>query len=103
MIQLEPRYVVLKLKDVYALPTEDIKNLQDIIEKVILIRKERGADPTTPCLVVEADWPEFHPTAQAIITRVNAENSVQAEYDAHQLELFTGPDSISCGKPDASE
>lgn len=81
MTDLEPRYVVLKLKDVYALPTEDIVNLQGIVGKVVDIRRERGAEPTLPCLVVEADWPEFLPTVNAIIDRTN--KSCQPE----QLEL----------------
>lgn len=67
----EPRYVVLKLADIIAagLTSEERQELTRLIVKVARSRLERDKPPLR-CVVVEADWPEYEPTWQAIERRV---------------------------------
>lgn len=58
--RLEERYVVLKLKQ---LTSEQSRELR-------LWLRENELD-TIDCVVVEADWPEYTPTVDAIMARIS--------------------------------
>jgi hypothetical protein len=61
--RLEIRYVVIKLKHMSA--DEQIE-LDDFLAVHNI--------PTVDCVVVEEDWPEYKPTIDAIMKRVNNES-----------------------------
>lgn len=54
----EHRYLVLKLKDVNLLSDSHKNQLEDICQRIEVIRADRGAAPLA-CVVVENDWPEY--------------------------------------------
>lgn len=56
--RLEARYIVIKLKHLDELEKSDLRNYIDIM-----------GIPTVDCVVVEADWPEYQPTVDAILAR----------------------------------
>ena len=68
----EPRYVVLKLKDVCKyLDPIDKEVLMDIGNKVAKGRRNDGKPPFN-AVVVEQDWPEFELAWAAIEARMTA-------------------------------
>lgn len=54
----ENRYVVLKQKDIAILSTIDKQVLDDICDKIMVIRADRGKKGIL-AVVVEHDWPEY--------------------------------------------
>jgi hypothetical protein len=70
----EPRYVVLKIKDIHAYltPTQVIR-LQEMGEQIAEFRAAEGRPPFN-AVVVEEDWPEFDSTWAAIEARMAAKN-----------------------------
>lgn len=75
----EPRYVVFKIKDIFAyLDGEQIKLLQTAGEAIAKGRAIAGKPPFN-AVVVEQDWPEFEPTWNAIEARMTA--NAAAELD----------------------
>lgn len=72
------RYTVLKDRDVHlALNKEERAELEALCLKVDKYRAGVGR-PTLICVVVEADWPEYEPTWDAIEKRVETEKSLGA-------------------------
>lgn len=70
--QREPRYVVLKIKDILAyLTPAQIRQLDKIGETIAANRAFHGKPPFN-AVVVEQDWPEFEPTWAAIEARMTA-------------------------------
>jgi len=66
----EPRYVVLKIKDIQAyLTTAQIRQLDKIGETIAANRALWDKAPFN-AVVVEQDWPEFEPTWAAIEARM---------------------------------
>lgn len=69
-MELESRYVVLKVKDVReALSTDELVTLADLFAKIEIARVKRGAKPLS-AVVVEADWPEYEATVAALKLRI---------------------------------
>lgn len=66
----EPRYIVLKVKDLenYC-NTEAMVALRRIGERIAEGRRDHGKPPFN-AVVVEQDWPEFEPTWEAIEGRM---------------------------------
>lgn len=77
--KLEERYLVLKLKDVERLPKRQRETLYRICTAVRAIRIDRGAQPDNACIVVEKDWPEYQPTLDAILDRVDRKDAAGVE------------------------
>jgi hypothetical protein len=78
MSQLDDRYFVFKRSDVNeCLTREEKKILQRLATRIGMFRAQRGASPSMPCLVVEADWPEFASTQQALLQRVSVEKALR--------------------------
>jgi hypothetical protein len=72
----EPRYVVLKIKDILAyLTPAQIRQLDKIGETITANRAFHGKPPFN-AVVVEQDWPEFDPTWAAIEARMTANAKV---------------------------
>lgn len=68
----EWRYVVFKIKDIYAyLSDAQIDALQTAGETIAAGRAIAGK-PQFSAVVVEQDWPEFEPTWDAIEARMTA-------------------------------
>lgn len=67
----EQRYIVLKVKDIVSvLDKEEHKQLRNICLRVEQGRLDDDKNKLE-CVVVEADWPEYEPTWQALENRVN--------------------------------
>ena len=56
--QREERYLVIKTEDIAHLSDADRQMLRHLIQRIHIIRTERGAEPLH-CVVVEDDWPEY--------------------------------------------
>lgn len=68
----EPRYIVIKIKDLFAYgANEDVHALQVIGDTIAGGRAADGKPPFN-AVVVEQDWPEFEPTWAAIEARMTA-------------------------------
>lgn len=62
----EPRYAVMKLSDANAaLSNSERKQLDELMMKVAQFRLEQGKEPLE-CVVVEADWPIYEATWDAL-------------------------------------
>lgn len=81
-MQLENRYIVLKLKDVDSVPKDLQKALTLIGEAVERARMERGA-AFFDCLVIEKDWPEYEPALAMLSARVDGVSEA-AEFTERQ-------------------
>jgi len=67
----EPRYVVLKIKDMHSyLSPSQIEAVQTAGETIAVGRSLQGKPPFN-AVVVEQDWPEFEPTWAAIEARMS--------------------------------
>lgn len=74
----EPRYVVLKIKDIHAyLGREGMRTLQEIGETIAARRAIDGKPPFN-AVVVEQDWPEFDIVWQMIEARMTMPPAVSA-------------------------
>lgn len=80
-MQLENRYIVLKLKDVKALPAYGLNQLDVVCHEVDAVRGKRGTEPLE-CLVIEKDWPEYEPALAMLSARVDG-----TEVDFHRVLL----------------
>lgn len=71
-MNLEPRYVVLKLKDMEAagVTADEIAAFNAVRDKVSASRISSGKG-LLECLVIEKDWPEYRPTLDALSARVD--------------------------------
>jgi hypothetical protein len=71
---MEPRYVVLKLKDMEAanLTQEEKAAFVKVCQKVDRVRAEQDRGMLI-CAVIESDWPEFGPVCDAVMRRANGE------------------------------
>lgn len=73
----QPRYLVLKKSDLYALALdgqfsgEEADLLASLADRLARIRAARGKLPLR-CVVVESDWPEYKVTYDAIRKRTEA-------------------------------
>jgi len=72
----EERYMVIKYKDALYLSETDNAHLSRIGKRLEKIRAERGKQPFK-AVIVEADWPEYEPTYQAIEARVRAQGKAK--------------------------
>ena len=74
----QPRYLVFKKSDLYALALagqlsgEDSHVLASLADKLANNRTARGKQPLR-CVVVENDWPEYEPTRTAIEKRMTGQ------------------------------
>ena len=100
-MKLEPRYIVLKLKDIAAagVTADEIAAFNVVCDKVSAWRTGAGKG-LLECLVVEKDWPEYQPTLAALSDRVDgkepAERLALAEVEKRWGEgvaLLVAPDS----------
>lgn len=69
----EPRYVVLKRKDLITLTAQQWRQLKEIT-KVHDAQRENSDRPELEVVVVEADWPEYELLWSAIEARDTKEN-----------------------------
>lgn len=73
----EPRYVVMKLSDVSAaLSNSELKQLDELMMKVAQFRLKQGKEPLE-CVVVEADWPIYEATWDALEQMATVSNCKQ--------------------------
>jgi len=75
----EIRYLVFKLKDVkkYLLPEE-----QEELDRLIAVVDEcrfRDGKPLLECVVIESDWPEYEPTWEAVLSRIDRESTTSGD------------------------
>ena len=68
MFKREDRYVVIKDKDLSRLHSQQIRNLEDILDTLNYYRGLRGP---LKAVVVEHDWPEYETVWKMIETRMN--------------------------------
>jgi hypothetical protein len=71
----QPRYLVLKTSDLYALALAGQLSVEETDVLIILadkLAKNRAvrAKPPLCCVVVESDWPEYEPTRASIEKRM---------------------------------
>ncbi|MCK9987638.1 MAG: hypothetical protein AzoDbin1_04110 [Azoarcus sp.] len=84
MVQLEERYVVLKIADIKkCLAKHERDELGRICQTITAIRSACG-EPTRQYLVIEHDWPEYRPALEALRTRVQQEQCSH-EWKWHQI------------------
>jgi hypothetical protein len=71
-MKLEPRYVVLKLKDMKAagVTMAETTSFNVVCDKVTMHRLGAGKG-MLECLVIEKDWPEYEPTLAMLEARVD--------------------------------
>lgn len=68
---LDDHYFVFKRADLNtALNLAEKRQLRNIGLKVARARIDRGAVPSLPCVVIEADWPEYEATTAALEARL---------------------------------
>lgn len=74
--ELDPRYIVLKRKDVLEyLSMEERVQLARLTTKIYDCREEEGRQELA-CVVVESDWPEYMPTVLALKERIHGAASL---------------------------
>lgn len=95
-MEREERYIVIKRSDLDVtvfrggLISDDIAELNRIVEKVQLERHRRGKDDLKT-VVVEHDWPEYERVWKMIEARVNMENQHDAvRNDVNTIKLNEG-------------
>jgi len=66
----EDRYLVFKVKDLYALSSLEVDWLDYLDKRVRQVRKFRGKEPLHT-VIIESDWPEYEPVWKMIEDRVN--------------------------------
>ena len=73
-MKLEPRYVVVKLKDmeVAGVTSDELAAFNAVCDKVSASRIGAGKG-LLEVLVIEKDWPEYRPTVAALSARVDGE------------------------------
>jgi len=72
-MNLEPRYLVLKISDVMSsLSPSEREVLARITQKVETSRQQQGKAPFK-AIVIEQDWPEYGPARAALEARINSE------------------------------
>jgi len=62
----EPRYLVMKLKDIHDSLTDVERDLLRSLQTKVTQHRNSLNKGALKCLVVESDWPEFEPTWKAI-------------------------------------
>ena len=79
-MKLEPRYIVLKLKDIAAagVTADEIAAFNVVCDKVSAWRTGAGKG-LLECLVVEKDWPEYQPTLAALSDRVDGKEPAKRQ------------------------
>jgi hypothetical protein len=85
--ELEDRYVVFKRSDIKGTSLET--SVQNCLKDYNSLRKDLGKGPLTS-LVIERDWPEFMPTATALMERVEREELL------HRLRDSCDPERAIC-------
>lgn len=70
-MQRENRYMVLKLSDIEKLPVAMQQTLCEV-DSEINFKRQQANRGLLNAVVVEADWPEYEPTWQAIEKRVDS-------------------------------
>lgn len=90
-MNLEARYVVLKLKDMDAagVTADEIAAFNSVCDKVSASRIG-AAKGLLECLVIEKDWPEYQPTLAALSARVDGRMPADV-----QLDVDTSSDAAS--------
>lgn len=84
----EHRYLVLKISDINAICTDEIKGrLEDIALMVERGRAYQGK-PSLTCVVVESDWPEYEPTWKAIEQRMTSAPQSEQTHVRVPVEVF---------------
>ena len=66
----EPRYIVLKVKDLPGLSGVQTEQLKDICRTINNYREMRGKVPMD-CVVIENDWPEYDQVWEMLAKRVD--------------------------------
>lgn len=71
--KLEPRYIVIKRDDAKKYLTKSARKA--LMRMVGTVREGRELEGRAPfgALVIEDDWPEYLPTAGALLARINRE------------------------------
>jgi len=68
-MDLEERYIVIKLKDIEEYLPDDLKtDLKDIID-VVAVGRRKDCKRPLKCAVVESDWPEYAAVVASIQDR----------------------------------
>ena len=104
----EERYIVFKLADVEEHFTPGEKQQLARLAEVQRVGRSEAGKPLLECVVVEADWPEYEPTWNAIEARVAGERIAPSvpddwlpvpdkhpTFDPVDLQLADG--SVLCG------
>lgn len=71
-MELEERYIVLKVSDVQRLDPKAQAQLHRLVAAHDFAREIRGVGPVR-ALVVEHDWPEYERTKESILRRAAAD------------------------------
>lgn len=75
-MKLEPRYIVLKVKDVQAAGiTEDEREAFNAVCDKVLDHRIKNGKGVLGCMVIESDWPEFKPALQMLAERIDGEQA----------------------------
>lgn len=92
-MELEPRYMVLKMSDMDKYLTEMHKaNVTEAICLINLCRKKDNKNPLG-ALVIEHDWPEYEPAKKLLEERIMAESWQQkVRKRDYMLEYARGMD-----------
>ncbi len=97
MIMLEPRYVVLKIKDINRyIPNYKWQLMQEMICDVIEEKRAIDGRPPFECICIEKDWPEYEPTLKMLSERVDKEGCAP-QSPWHPTEHDLTPQSNSWG------
>lgn len=66
--ELEQRYFVVKIRDLYSLSTIDSIKLSGIFDKIQANRKKKGKTAGIQCVVVEEDW-DIYPEVVELVKK----------------------------------
>lgn len=68
MKELEHKYLVLKLEDIYKyLPKDSIDVLDHLVEQIISSRLLDGKEAVQHYLCIRDSWPEYEPTLKLLL------------------------------------
>lgn len=86
----EERYLIFKLSDVEDHFTPSERQQLARLAEVQRVGRSESGKPLLECVVVEADWPEYEPTWNAIETRVTGAKAQPAPKAVAYLDLGLG-------------
>ena len=99
----EERYIVFKLSDVEEHFTPGEKQQLARLAEVQRVGRSEAGKPLLECVVVEADWPEYEPTWNAIEARMTGAQPApyQSNYAGWKTALYALPGAQAQNVPKA--